>query len=224
MVLSLPDDVWLHIGLHLKPRHLSKLMRTCKRIKRLVDNETYWTRVVAHLALRDSFVVDIAPPNGQKLPYSVYLPPEDPSLYFMVGLEQGYYHGMQRFIQRISDQLAACIQEGDEQDRAWALEKQKLTFFELAFDFAFKKWLPEDDGMKGFAKAATIQCWIEGKKHLKDRWPKLRKFLIDLEDDPMPVVYKRSFFRKMWDAFGDSLQVYCGPDDSPFIQEDLCIF
>jgi hypothetical protein len=224
MALTLPDDVWVHIGLHLKPRHLSKLMRTCKRINRLVDNETYWTRVVAHLSLRDTMVLDIGPPEGQKLPFSVYLPREDPSLYFMVGLDRGYYHGMQRFIQRISDNLAACIEEGDENDREWALKKQNQTFFELTFDVAFERWFPEDDGMKGFAKAATIQCWIEGKKHLKDQWPKIRKFLIDLEDDPMPVVYKRRFFRNMWDAFGDSLQVYCGLNDSPFVREDLCIF
>ena len=131
---------------------------------------------------------------------------------------------MQRFIQRISDNLAACIEEGDENDREWALKKQNQTFFELTFDVAFERWFPEDDGMKGFAKAATIQCWIEGKKHLKDQWPKIRKFLIDLEDDPMPVVYKRRFFRNMWDAFGDSLQVYCGLNDSPFVREDLCIF
>jgi hypothetical protein len=224
MVLNIPDDAWVHIGLHLKPRHLSKLMRTCKRINRLVDNETYWTRVVAHLALRDTFVVDLDPPNGQKLPYSVYLPQEDPSLYYMVGLDRGYFDGMQRFIQRISENLAACIQEGDEWDRAWALKKKSLTLFELAFDIAVEKWLPESDGMKGFAKAATIQLWIEDKKRLKDKWPKLQKFLIDLEDDPMPVVYKRLFFRKMWDSIGDSLQVYCGLDDSPFVQDDLCIF
>lgn len=224
MALTLPDDVWVHIGLHLKPRHLSKLMRTCKRINRLVDNETYWTRVVVHLALRDNWMFELGPPLGEQLAKPDFLSPQDPCLYYMVGLDRGYYHGMQQFIERISAMFNACILHGDEKERAWAKNKQNLSLREITLDYAMTRWFPEDDSMKGFAKAAMIREWIEDKKRLRDEWPKLQKFLFDLEDDPMPAVFKRRMFRKMLDAFGGSLQLWCGPGDSQSILYDIFIF
>ena len=227
MALQLSDDIWMHVGLHLKPRHLSKLLRTCKRINRLVDNETYWTRVAAHLTLRDSWLVDINPPHGEKEPYSAceILPPEDPSLYFMVGLEKSYYQSMKCFMQRIPDTLDACMQVGDKNDQMYARERQGQTLQEITLDAAKARWHAADGKMKSLAKAATIEFWVTDKTDkYKNSWPKIQKFLIDLEDDPMPILYKRRFFRKMWDAFGESLMVYNSLGDRPLIGEDICIF
>ena len=81
--------------------------------------------------------------------------------------------------------------------------------------------------MKGFAKAATIELCDEYKTKLKEMWPKLQKLLIDLEDDPMPAMYKRRFFRKMYDAFDGDLNIYCGPVNArkiEFIQFSFFIF
>ena len=229
MALTLSDDVWVHIGLHLKPRHLSKLMRTCKRINRLVDNETYWTRVVGHLALRDSWILDLSPPCGESAISSVIgiadFPKLDPGLYFLVGLDQGYYLGLQQFFQGISNSIQWFSTSGDEDDRAWFVEKQGQTLQELILEYAVDKWRrPATDSMKDFAKDATIEFWVTDKTHLQGCWPGLQKFLIDLEDDPMPAVYKRRIFRKMFDSFGGSLQLWCGPSSSAFVVSDLCIF
>jgi len=225
MALTLSDDTWAHIGLHLKPRHLSKLLRTCKRVNRVVDNETYWTRVVAHLALRDSWLVDVDRPCGEKVPFCEFLPPADPSLYFMVGLEQGYYQGMQCFLQRIPDMLVAFVKEGGEYERTLARKKQGQTLEQLTLDYAMEKWAPYSDGMKGFAKVATIEYWVSDRTdEYGVEWPKFQRFLIDMEDDPMPVVYKRRFFRKMFDAVGYNLRLYCGPSMNPFVGQNLCIF
>ena len=225
MALTLSDDTWAHVGLHLKPRHLSKLLRTCKRVNRVVDNEAYWTRVVAHLALRDSWLVDVDRPRGEKVPYCEFLPPADSSLYFMVGLEQSYYQSMQCYLQRIPDMLVAFVKEGDEYERTLARKNQGLTLEQLTLDFAMEKWFPDSDGMKGFAKVATIEYWVtDMTKEYGVEWPKLHRFLIDMEDDPMPVVYKRRIFRKMYDALGDGLRLYCGQGMDPFVGHDLCIF
>jgi len=50
--LALPHDVVRHIGLHLKPRHLYRLMRACRRLLRIVDCDAYWERAAAHAVLR----------------------------------------------------------------------------------------------------------------------------------------------------------------------------
>jgi hypothetical protein len=225
MALTLSDDTWAHVGLHLKPRHLSKLLRTCKRVNRVVDNEAYWTRVVAHLVLRESYLADIDRPCGEKVPYCEYLPAADPSLYFMVGLEQSYYQSMQCFLQRIPDMLVEFVKEGGAYEQALAAKTQGLTLEQLTLDCAMRKWTPDSDGMKGFAKAATIEFWVTDKTKRYDfKWPKLQRFLIDMEDDPMPVVYKRRIFRKMYDALGDCLHLYCGLHTDPSVGSDLCIF
>lgn len=226
MALQLSDDIWMHVGLHLKPRHLSKLLRTCKRINRVVDNETYWTRVTAHLTLRDSWLVDIDCPRGEKQPYSAceLLPAGNPSLYFMVGLDQSYYQSMQCFLQRIPDTLDACMQEGNENDQAYARERIGQTLQEITLDLAKERWLRVDGKMKSFAKAATIEFWVTGKNNrLGDKWPRIQKFLCEIEDDPMPVVYKRRIFRKMWDLFDGSM-ILNGPNNHMFLANDLFIF
>ena len=211
MALALPDDVWTHIGLHLKPRHLSKLMRTCKRINRLVDNETYWTRVVVQLALRDNIMFELSPPCGETLEPPEYLPSLDPSLYHMVGLERGYYDGMQRYIERISPMIDVQILVDEVFGREYYNKMKGLSLREFTLECAKEIWDLDGDDMKAFAKTASIKYWDAKKKKFKDQWPKIQKFLIDMEDDPMPAVYKRRFFRKMFDAFGyGDLYTYCG--------------
>lgn len=229
MALTLPDDVWVHIGLHLKPRHLSKLMRTCKRVNRLVDNETYWTRVAAHLSLRDAWFLDLGPPLGEEPVCSrigiTDIPKLDPNLYYMVGLDQGYYFGMQQFIRGVHDSIQWFLTSGDEDDQAWFMAKKGQTLQELTFEYASDKWPTAAGGMKGFAKDATIEFWVTDKAdQLKGCWPKLQRFLINLEDDPMPVLYKRRIFRKMFASFGEDLQLRCGPGSSAFVGSELCIF
>jgi len=46
---SLGPELLFSIACHLKPRHLSRLMRTSKTIKAAVDTEEYWARVAVHI-------------------------------------------------------------------------------------------------------------------------------------------------------------------------------
>jgi hypothetical protein len=63
--LALPHDVLRHIGLHLKPRHLYKLMVASKRLLRVVDCNVYWERAAAHAVLRHIYSMEIEPGPNQ---------------------------------------------------------------------------------------------------------------------------------------------------------------
>jgi hypothetical protein len=226
MALQLSDDIWVHIGLHLKPRHLSQLMRTCKRVNRLVDNEAYWTRIAAHLTLRDSWLADVDWPRGEKQPSPAcdLLPAGNPSLYYMVGLDQGYYQSMQCFLQRIPDTLDACMRIGSENDREYARKGVGLTLQEITLDIAKQRWPRVHGKLKSFAKAATLEFWVTDKTNrLGDKWRRVQKFLCEIEDDPMPAVYKRRIFRKMWDLFDGSM-IFSGSNSHILLADDLFIF
>lgn len=204
MTLQLSDDAWVQIGLHLKPRHLSKLMRTCKRINRLVDNEDYWTRVAAHLVWRDHHLVE------QDMPYQdegascrLYLTPPDPALYHMMGLDQGYYRGMESFIKRISEGIEANMQ-GDENDRDCAVTYQVLpTLKEKTARKGSRTWL--GGTMKSLAKSETDLFVKQRMGSIGDVWPRLQEMLCNLEDDPMPAEHKRRLFKLMYDGFQGNL-------------------
>ena len=63
--LALPHDVLRHIGLHLKPRHLYKLIVASKRLLRVVDCTSYWERAAAHAVLRHIYSMEIEPGPNQ---------------------------------------------------------------------------------------------------------------------------------------------------------------
>jgi hypothetical protein len=93
----LSHDTWMQIGLHLKPRHLAKLLRTSKSMKNIVDNEAYWTRVAAHAAWHDCCLMDLHPMDRG----FERLQPMQHNLYYMIWLDRGYYWSMERFFERI---------------------------------------------------------------------------------------------------------------------------
>ena len=203
MILS--DDAWVHIGLHLKPRYLSKLMRTCKRIKHLVDNETYWTRVAAHLVWREPWLMELPPLDGTESPWTSTpsLPLED-YLLNMVGLDRGYYWSMERFIQRIQDSLDAYSCNDD--DKEFTDRFQALNLKDRTIELYRRGW---KHSMKELAKDMTVLHWVTyPTRHFKDEWPIIQKFLCDLEDDPMPAMYKRRVLKKIHDSFGYGLTFY----------------
>jgi len=61
----LPPELLRHIGLHLKPRHLYKLMVASKRLLQTVDWEGYWERAAAHGVLRHVYSMEIEPDPNQ---------------------------------------------------------------------------------------------------------------------------------------------------------------
>ena len=224
----LSDDVWVQIGLHLKPRHLFKLMCTNKRVKLLVDNVVYWTRVAAHLILRNHWMLELSFPHADSTQSSVYLPPLDSSHYYMVGLDQGYFRAMQRFMQRIQDSIEAYTLLGDEDDLAYVTRFQGGAMGTaincLVADSRTTSKIPGVDTMKELARYETISFWkTQNDLLLGEHWPKIQKFLCQLEDDPMPAKYKRHVFRSMWEAFGPYMTL-SGTGKLSSLGERLCIF
>lgn len=78
------DDLLKMIMLHIKPRHMYKLMQTSKKMYTTVYFHThYWNRVAAHVLLRD------------------HLPLADPSWYPMFFPKGGYNYAMEEFMKLV---------------------------------------------------------------------------------------------------------------------------
>ena len=91
--LALPHDVLRHIGLHLKPRHLYKLMVASKRLLRVVDCTSYWERAAAHAVLRHNYSMEIEPGPNQ-----ICLFPQRRGLFGLVNVD--YREGIDCVIER----------------------------------------------------------------------------------------------------------------------------
>lgn len=240
MAHRLPDDAWTHVGAHLKPRHLSKLMRTSKHIKRLVDNEGYWTRVAAHLVWRANACMELQtgefPEETDRMP-----PVSELNLYYMVGLDRGYCWGMERFLSRIQETIDVYSQKrpGVTGDEWWAefhgvrglRERTIKMYVETAGDEWYGLRLPKLKGdedridMKELARRVTILDWVESKTGKGWGWPKMRKYVCELEDDPMPAIYKRRIFRNLNRLIWSLLCPTTGNEMEPSdIANDICIF
>ena len=189
----LPHDAWVLIGLHLKPRHLSKLMSTSKTVQKLVDNNTYWTRVAAHQVWTSFEGMEI----GDGLDRDNVLPPIDHNLMYMLGLEHGYYWGMERFFQRI-DEVLEYYSKNDSEDymKYWtemkfmSLEGKTRAWLKLRHEVISRT----GDGMMMSMKEVAK---VEIKQGIAYHDPLYNRFVCEMEDHPMPHVYKREVFRKL---------------------------
>lgn len=101
---SLPDDVWRQIGLHLKPRHLVKLMATNKHICSIVDNETYWARVAFHLIWREIYEMEFVLVCEEQAS-CLELPTLEGDLYHLSCVPNGYKWAIDQTFARV-DQCA----------------------------------------------------------------------------------------------------------------------
>lgn len=238
---TLSDDLWAQVGLHLKPRHLFKLILTCKRIRRVVDTERYWNRVAAQLVWRACEQMELEPrefpQDGDRLP------PIDEAynLFHLIGLDRGYYHGMEMFLRRIQATIDAYGQLKEEPG-PWfagfhAIPGLRERTLRLYMDTASTYWygirLPKPVGdeetisMKEMARRITLLEWVECKNPVKQDWPKIQQFIFDLEDDPMPGVYKRRFFRRLGALVWDLDRTYDAPEQGlPMLAlaVEACIF
>jgi hypothetical protein len=200
----LPYDAWVLIGLHLKPRHLFKLLVTSKGVNQLVDNNGYWTRVAAHQVWRDFDGMEIDEAPG----HSDVLPRIEHNLAHMIGLDHGYFWSMNRFIQRIEEVIDYYSENDDleamrglwvrlksmsleEKTRVWWIERARLAEGILMLTTepgALQRERP--NSMKGIAEEET-------EDSTKNSDPRFNRFVAEMEDDPMPLQFKRHFFRKL---------------------------
>ena len=174
----LSRDIWTIIGLHLRPRHLVRLMQTCKTINMVVNNETYWTRVAAHLQWRNCQLMDLS----------------SSQLYFMNGLECGYYAGMNEFLEYMDD----VIQDEFPEYQSLDLRMRVVTSFK---DELIKH---HDTGsMQGDENQITMKTFTRRLLLYEYQFvpvnDKMIKFVNDLEDSQIPYKFKREIMTKLRD-------------------------
>ena len=191
----LPSDAWVLVGMHLKPRHLLKLTRTSKTIKRLVDNNNYWTRIAACEVWKShsGMEIEAAPGDDDLLPHI------DHNLKHMLGLEHGFYWGVERFIQRIDELIEFNSKNGSEEHRAAWIYRKSLSL-EHKTKVLLMTWL-EPNGKISRAQVMAKSTREIAKEAIEESISEhdslFNRFVCQMEDDPMPIVYKRAVFRKL---------------------------
>ena len=172
----LPREIWTIIGLHLRPRHLVKLMLTCKTINMAVNNEMYWTRVAVHLQWRSCEFMNTS----------------SSQLYFMNGLQCGYYAGMNHFLDYLEDVI---------QDK---FPKYQTLDLRMLVVTRFKDVLAElGDSMQEDDDEITMKTFTMRLLHFIYQFvppnEKMIDFVNDLEDSQIPYKFKREIMTKLRD-------------------------
>jgi hypothetical protein len=225
-VTVLSPDLWVQIGLHLKPRHLAKLIATSKTMKKLVDNDTYWTRVAAHMVWRENNYMFVhTPPVMYASDFDGHLHRIHHNLYHMIGLEHGYYWSMERFFQRMEEVIdyysnyVGNNAKVSNTKQVWTLLKP-MSLLErtsyLVSEYASKnphmpkisdEWATEHDettlSMKDLAKSRTLKSLhaygIDDE--CAEAETMFNKFTGQMDDERIPVAYKQVIFKKLRKLF-----------------------
>ena len=203
--MSLPPELWCAVALHLKPRHLAKLLATSKAMRRAVDTEAYWLRVAAHLVWRECPYLELFTPKTPD-PDSDLLPPVEGSrnLYLMVGGD--YHQAMELFLARIDLMHHVYGQRQPRQFFAFyddeppaSLEARTRTYFKhliVQNQWDCELQLQGDENripMKTLARRIVVGTF----EAMEPFHRKSFKFLQELDDDPMPLEFKQRFSRQL---------------------------
>ena len=198
-----PNDTWMQIGLHLKPRHLSKLLQTSKTINRIVDNEAYWTRVAAHAAWHDCCLLDVDP-----LSFGFErLPPLRHNIYYMLGLDHGYYWSMERFLDRVEECIvfySGSASDEDARHKELCLQLKPMSLAERTMarirGRGYDTGAAELPTMKEVAKSEMARMMrYSNAGRSAQTCACVNKFMRIMDDDPTPAVHKRAIFKKLDD-------------------------
>jgi hypothetical protein len=200
----MPPELWSAVALHLKPRHLAKLLATSRAMRRAVDTEAYWLRVAAHLVWRECPYLELLAPRVSD-PASDLLPPVAGNLFLMVGVD--YQRAMEALLARVDlmHRVYGAQQPGqflafyDNDAPPASLEARTRLYYKyLAVCSLWDREL-QLQGDEDRAPMKTLaRRIVEGTAESMD--PLLRKsfrFLQELDDDPMPLEFKRRFSRQL---------------------------
>lgn len=199
--------------MHLKPRHLAKLLAVSKMMHKTLDTETYWLRVAAHLVWRECPYLELFtyPPHTID-PDSDLLPPVELglNLFLMVGLDRcGYFQATEIFLARIELMHRVYAQRQPKQfafydemerEQTMSLEERTRVYYKLLvvqglWDCELKLQGDENEiSMKEMAKRIAVNT-------IETMDPCIRKsfkFMLDLDDDPMPLEIKKRVSRKLF--------------------------
>jgi hypothetical protein len=209
--MLVPHDTWMQIGLHLKPRHLSKLMLTSKTIHNIVDNDAYWTRVAAHAVWHECCLLDVDPLNfGFER-----LPPLKHNIYYMLALDRGYYWSMQCFFERMEECIAFYANTTSDEDarhKEWCLQLKSMTLAERTMTrIRVRGYDTDTDGletMKAVAKSEFARTMLYNNSGRSAQTSAcINKFMRVMDDDPTPAAHKRAIFKKLDDFLYELAEV-----------------
>ena len=180
---KLGPDIISNLQLHLKPRHVLKLMLRCKNMFQILDsNDQYWARVAAHAVWRDLYELEITP-EAAEIQRNILLKDEH-NLYYTIGLDRGYYWSMERFLSKIPDMMCAFQNTYIDwnETRGLSLEGKTIILYERFC------WLQAGDfePQESFKMKLIAQYFISvyGAEERK-----INISLQELDDDPMPNSY-----------------------------------
>ena len=196
--------MWVSVGKHLKPRHLFKLMLTCKSIKKSVDNEEYWTMVTSHCMFRDlpDVCEETLPdydPENRKCGYNRY---------DMVTLDQGYYKAMSEFQKSIPELISKENYEEFDHYKNLPLKEVCVLHYKYVIGEDECTGNEETWSMKELLKRALEHQEFKPKHYVNPtltipsritygHMKSMANFVNWLDDDPMPNEHKKRIMRKL---------------------------
>ena len=221
---QLSIDAVMHIQMHLKPRHMLKLMLTCKQAAKILnENEEYWTRVAAHAIFRDCEAMEIvycftSPTldmtedkiNDWKRLLPFHITPGTPSnhgdcvdinFYDLTALDKGYYWTMERFFERLNLMMQIYTEDGKwdwSEYKGLSLKKQTQLYYRINC-FQLSGFMPNDKeefDMKEMAGNAYRTMYTRPNDDA------VLDFLHEIDDNPhMPEWCKRQVMRGLKKLF-----------------------
>ena len=184
--------MWVCVGLHLKPRHLLNLMCTSKILFKITNNEEYWTRVAAHLVFRSCDCMEAF--HNIKEEYDI-LTPLSCNLYDMVGLDCGYYHGMNMFLARIEEMLVKYGEKDDYWCKYQTVDIKTKTLMLFNKDPVFSPW--KSIGDEGSITMREFAQRIITSNSKTPAEMKMQAFVNTLDDSPVPAKIKGGIMNKL---------------------------
>jgi hypothetical protein len=152
------------------------------------------------------------------------LPRIEANLYYMLGLDQGYYWGMERFLKRMDETIDYYAIHDSDENRKWWISLKSMSLKDKTREWmkeeynSYQKKLSDRElnmSMKEVAIEKTVASLALHTNGLNDNDKRYNKLLCEMEDDPMPAVYKRKIFRKLdgflW-SFYSSEELQCTTD------------
>jgi len=197
MAVSFPSglyELFAFIGQHLRPRKLYLLMQTNKQILASVEQDSYWTRVAAHLVWRGCESMEVEDYTYKDV--HDQLPQPTFNMYHLNGADQGYCKAMDAFVARIGQMIALPAPEGQDLWRSFrgrSVREQTIMQYQATHD-DFGMGPLWDEGtitMKQLAKRIVCSWPLSGNQKRR------KAFVDDLEDHPMPARYKREIMQKL---------------------------
>jgi hypothetical protein len=198
-----------------------KVLLTCKELKGWIDTDHYWTRVSVHLTCRGCEWMELHSTDSPEED-DVLEPLPDVNLYYLIGMDQGYYWGMERFLLRLQEAINFHSKNLNDEQGRWlaevlatpTLREKTVKMYMENLERSQGGWccsLPKLRGdektipMKELAKRITERDWVQGRQGKLRK--KMKTFLCKMEDHPMPASFKRFFSRGMYSLIWDAMTI-----------------